>query len=361
MFEDTFIDILNQYPDSIQDKKMFSAILKDYFPQAQMQVNLINNLYTMGIAQDIQNVENISSAFAYRYVKSMVDNYGVSRKNADWATSVWCVCYGQKILHKTCEVKLGSMNQGTAPVIEEANRCMQYGDLFQYVKSNDEYLVCGYTGDKWKTIIFQNQYQNHKVVAISENSFSESNVEEVIMTEGYHRIEHGAFQGCIRLTQVVLSSTLKEMQTNVFRGCQGIKTIMLPASLELIGDYAFASSGLKKISIPSTVYWMGKGIFSYCERLESITLPENLQEIPEEMFKGCSAFRDINLPEHISRLGNGAFQNCESLESLFVPESVQCIGEDVFDGVNNRFILQCSYGSFAEKYARTNKIKYQLV
>lgn len=340
---------------------MFSALLKDYFPQAQMQVNLINNLYAMGIAQDIQNVGRINNAFAYRYVKSMIDNYGVSRKNADWATSVWCICYGQKILHKSCDVKLGSMNPGTTPVIEESNKRMQYSDLFQYVKSSEGYAVCGYTGDKWKTIIFQNQYQNLNVVAISEKSFSESSVEEVIMTEGYKRIENGAFQGCISLTQVVLSSTLKEIQSNAFQGCSGIKTMILPTSLELIGDYAFASSGLKKISIPSTVYWIGKGMFTYCENLESIILPENLTEIPEEMFRGCSTLRDINLPEHISRIGNGAFQNCGCLDSFFIPDSVHYIGEDVFDGVNDRFIMQCSFGSFAEKYARTNKIKYQLV
>ena len=44
-----------------------------------------------------------------------------------------------------------------------------------------------------------------------------------------------------------------------------------------------------------------------------------------------------------------------------IPDSVQNIGEDAFTGTDEMFIVQCSFGSFAEQYCRKNKIKYQLV
>lgn len=91
MFEDNFTEMLLQYPDAVRDKKVFIGLLKDFFPEQQMQVNLISNLFAMGIAENIQNTDMINNVFAYRYVKALVDNYGVSRLNADWAVSVWCV------------------------------------------------------------------------------------------------------------------------------------------------------------------------------------------------------------------------------------------------------------------------------
>jgi hypothetical protein len=39
---------------------------------------------------------------------------------------------------------------------------------------------------------------------------------------------------------------------------------------------------------------------------------------------------------------------------------VTTIGDDAFRSVNDKFILQCGVGSAAEKYARKNKINYQL-
>ena len=89
----------------------------------------------MGIAEDIQNTALISNAFAFRFVKSMVDNYGVSRINADWAVSVWCVGYGVKIPGKNYQITL--KKQGSGSVIKEEQNLIgqQYGELFTYTRS----------------------------------------------------------------------------------------------------------------------------------------------------------------------------------------------------------------------------------
>lgn len=362
MFEDNFIEMLQKYPDAVKDKKVFVGLLKDYFPEQQMQVNLINNLFAMGIAEDIQNAAFINNAFAFRFVKALMDNHGVSRINADWAASVWCVCYGQKILHKQCDIKLGAMKPGTAPVIEDSgtNKGQQYNDLFQYVKTNAGYEVCGFAGDK-KTIIFQNQYQNHAVIAVKEKAFAECEVEEVIMTEGYEKIGDRAFQGCEKLHQVILSATLKEIMPYAFQGCRSLNTIMLPSALQLIGEYALASTGLKRVDIPSDVYWIGKGLCSNCKSLTNVVLSNNIVDIPDEMFFGCENLKSLELPENLQKIGAWAFKDCTNLDILAIPDSVTVIGEDAFENVHEKFILQCSMGSYAERYARSHKIKYQLV
>lgn len=361
MFEDNFTEMLLQYPDAVRDKKVFIGLLKDFFPEQQMQVNLISNLFAMGIAEDIQNAAVINNVFAYRYVKALVDNYGVSRLNADWAVSVWCVCYGRNALHKACEIKLGTMKPGQSPVIRVGEvKGQQYNDLFQYVKTNAGYEVSGFAGNK-KTIIFQNQFQNHAITAISDFAFKECEVEEVIMTEGYQKIGTGAFQGCVKLGQAVLSETLKEIMPHAFQGCASLSNIVFPSSLQMIGEYAFSSTGLRKITMPTTVYWIGKGTLSYCEKLETVVLPENMQEIPDEMFLGCTVLNRIEIPDRTEKIGNGAFKDCINLDNITIPDNVVWIGEDAFENMNDKFILQCSMGSYAEDYARCHKLKYQLV
>ena len=46
---------------------------------------------------------------------------------------------------------------------------------------------------------------------------------------------------------------------------------------------------------------------------------------------------------------------------IVIPDSVKQIGQDAFTNTDKQFIIQCSFGSYAEEHARKNKFKYQLV
>ena len=79
------------------------------------------------------------------------------------------------------------------------------------------------------------------------------------------------------------------------------------------------------------------------------------------MFEGCTNLKKINLPDSLSEIGDRAFFGCSSLDFAVIPDSVQQIGQDAFTNTDKQFIIQCSFGSYAEEYARKNKFKYQLV
>ena len=111
MFEQDFELMLRKYESSLDDKKRFTALVKDLFPDQAKNVNLLLMAYNMGIAQDIQSVSRINNTFAFRYVKRLMDDYGLSRVNADWIVSVWCSCYGNKVLGKICDISV--QKQGT--------------------------------------------------------------------------------------------------------------------------------------------------------------------------------------------------------------------------------------------------------
>lgn len=355
--------MLEKYQASLDDRKKFTALVKDLFPDQAKNVNLLLMAYNMGIAQDIQSASHINNAFAFRYVKQLMDDFGMSRVNADWIVSVWCSCYGRKVLGKVCDISVQKQGSGPAIQGETSSSGKSYGDLFTYERSTrgNGLAVTGFRGDKNKTIIFQNRSGNTPVVEISDNSFSNSPTEEAILTEGIIYIGKNAFSGCEKLHQVVLPISVEEIEDSAFKNCSNLRSVSLPMTLKTIGSDAFKGTGLKMINIPESVFWLGDGIVADCQLLDSVNLPDNIVKIPDRMFENCMNLKKVELHEKLEEIGERAFYGCSSMNFLIIPDSVKKIGLDAFANMDKQFIIQCSFGSYAEEYARKYKIKYQLV
>lgn len=364
MFEDDFTQMLKTYPDAAADKRKFIGLMRDCFPGQQMQINLINTTYELGIVNEIAKCSHINNAFAFRFVKRLVDEFGVSRLNADWAVSVWCVCYGQRVLRKPCDIQISHAKSGAAPAIKEErspDAGKQYGELFRYAKIPGGYGVTGFIGQNKRTLIFSNRHNGQAVTKIMASAFSESEVQEAVMTDGITVIDEGAFKGCIELKQVIFPLTLKEIGDHAFAGCGNLITASLPSSIEQIGKYAFAGTAQKNIVIPQTVYWIGEGAFSNCKKIGSIVVPDNIISIPNHLFHGCTLLEKVTLPETIDAIGDYAFAGCNALQSISIPESVHSIGDNAFEDVHQKFTILCQRQSDAEQYARKHDIKFQIV
>lgn len=364
MFEQNFETMLKQYSDAIDDKKRFSGLVKDMFPEQAKHVNLLLMAYNLGIAQELQKITDVNNTFAYRYVKQLMDNFGTSRVNADWIVSVWCVCYGQKVLCKKCDIKL--QVKGASPAIKEeqnGSSTQKYGDLFQYGKSSEGagLVVKGFLGSKNQTVIFQNRSAGQAVIEIGEELFCGDDIEGAILTDGIKYIGKKAFADCRKLHQIVLPITVRDIGDRAFENCESMKSIALPALLEKIGNAAFRGTNLKTITIPETVYWIGDEVCADCKELNNIQIPSNVERITRSMFENCISLKKISLNENLKAIEERAFAGCDNLDFIVIPDSVTEIGQNAFLGVDKQFIIQCSFGSYAEEYARKNKIKYQLV
>lgn len=363
MFEDSFVDMLHQYPDAVAEKKKFFGLMKDFFPEQQMQVNLISIAYDLGIADEIGKTEQITNAFAFRFVKRLVDEYGVSRINADWVISVWCVCFGKEILHKPCEIGISKAKAGSAPAIkdEQSSGGKQYNDMFQYKAVADGYAICGFIGNNSRTLIFPQAYAGKPVTRIIAHAFENCDVQEAVMTDGIRVIENSAFKGCKRLKQIIFPTSLREIGPAAFLGCNSLVTASLPRNLEQIGDYAFSETALWQIELPQNLLWLGEGVYRDCKKLSSINLPKHLPEIPNETFMGCSALKKIDLPTGISAIGREAFFGCAGLIDMIIPASVVTVGMNAFAGMSAKFTLICTQKSSAEQYARIHNMPFQIV
>jgi hypothetical protein len=283
--------------------------------------------------------------------------------NADWTVSVWCVCYGKNILGKPCEIKISEAKSGKAPAIREEKRgTKQYQDLFRFRKnpSSTEYDVIGFIGDNRRTLILPNRHQNQSVTAIAESAFSECDVQEAVMTEGIKVIGARAFIGCSQLKQIIFSEDLIDIGDSAFSGCTSLTTAMLPAKLQRIGMYAFASTALKSPIIPASVHVLSEGVYSHCTNITDVMIPEGIILLQDKLFFGCTTLKNVTLHNKLEGIGSMAFARCTKLLAIMIPDSVVHIGENAFSDLSEKFLLICSKGSCAEKYARANKLNFQL-
>lgn len=98
-----------------------------------------------------------------------------------------------------------------------------------------------------------------------------------------------------------------------------------------IGDFAFGNNGssLQSVVIPGSVTLIGESAFAVC-KFTSVTVPEGVKSIGKEAFSGCTELASITLPNSLISIGWGAFAECWNLSSITIPDSVTSIGMVAF-------------------------------
>ncbi len=86
---------------------------------------------------------------------------------------------------------------------------------------------------------------------------------------------------------------------------------------------------METIILPETVHTIERGAFMGAQ-IKSIILPDSLTVIGDDAFAACVHLEKIFLPPHLTKIGARAFMGCVSLAPVSIPESVQFIGEDAF-------------------------------
>ena len=119
--------------------------------------------------------------------------------------------------------------------------------------------------------------------------------------------------GCLKLTNVVLPNSLKNIPSNLFSG----------------------ASDLKSVTMPSTVTNIGAAAFSSCGSLSTISLSQNLKSIGSHAFFGCASLSNIVLPDSLTSIGPWALNNCPQLKSIVFPRNLVNIGASLFVGSTN--------------------------
>lgn len=295
------------------------------------------------------------------------------------------------------------------------------GDFLYEVKGNGSATITGYTGEQ-ADIILPATIDGYTITAIGDEAFAceekageaititipetvtsigekafwNRNVQMINLPDKLETIGYGAFVGCnackFRMSanhprfsviddalydkakrELIWTADLSGRTLSVPEGILSIGdyacydshiegNLVLPQTLERIGDHAFQNSVISELSIPASVSSIGTGAFLNCSdngANTEIHIDENnvLAEIAESAFDGGQmtihfpgtgslnsivslgeyAFRGatldggIAIPEGCKIIPRGAFEATSGLE-ISIEEGVEVIEEDAFIG-----------------------------
>ena len=187
----------------------------------------------------------------------------------------------------------------------------------------------------------------------------------VTIPEGCTEIDQ-AFTFCDNLESVYLPSTLKMFDTHNFIYCPNLNAIIFADDNQsyksvdgvvyskdgktlvrfanncqkeysimegtmTIGEYAFHSSNIEKVYIPTSVTSIENGAFYSSEFLQEVIIPNSVVTLGRSAFNGCSSLISIVLSNQITSIESDCFIFCSSLKSITFPHNIKEINRTAFN------------------------------
>ena len=166
------------------------------------------------------------------------------------------------------------------------------GNEFSYKVVDGNAVVTAYNGSKTNVIV-PAELDGYPVTAIGDKAFENRSVEHVQLPEGLTEIGEYAFSRCYFLTQIQLPKSLKSIGFAAFIHTVNLRSIDLPEGLESIGNEVFIGSSLQRIVIPSSVETVGDYAFYTCSSMTEAMIPASVTTLGDAAFGWCSALTDI--------------------------------------------------------------------
>ncbi len=185
------------------------------------------------------------------------------------------------------------------------------------------------------TLVLPSEIDGYEIVGVAESFKITSTTEyayKIEIQEGYLVIDDYAFSNMLYVGEIILPTTLEYIGEWSFKDT-GMQSLSLEdcENLWFIGDYAFYSTGLVSVELPDLVEYIGHSSFTDCESLETFIFPDTLINpvLPSEIFRNCDSLQTLDLPSNLEVIGNYAFYY-SGLTSITIPASVYCIEKEVF-------------------------------
>lgn len=286
-------------------------------------------------------------------IPNSVENIESNAIGNGYSCNIYCQIYSQPD-----EWNDNWCNDNNCEVLWNFNTMYTYNGVEYAIFNNNKASVVKYVGTgKEVTILGEITYNDKKYVVneISPRTFTNSNVEKVIILEGVTKIADEAFYQARSLNTVVLPNTLVEIGSDAFSN-SNLCGIVIPESVIRIGKWAFGNGQSCIIYCEATskpIGWNSEWnhanvcpvvwgfVSSYSDsNYDYVLYKDNTATITK--YKGS----DMNLvvPETVSyngndyiitQIGNNAFQDNDDLYLVELPETIVSIGQYAFNDCIN--------------------------
>ena len=181
------------------------------------------------------------------------------------------------------------------------------------------------TGEREYNLSFIDM-QDVDIVAGGENNL----VDGQVCAASDNTLTGYTFNYCNGLQEIILPKSLEVIGDGAFNGVESLTEVTLYNKVREIGGVAFYETSISRINIPEGVEMIAMSTFSSCTKLASVTLPSTLKIIESMAFMNCKSLQEIKIPEGMTTLGTGAFYGCEALKKVFLPSTFNDTGSKSF-------------------------------
>ena len=133
---------------------------------------------------------------------------------------------------------------------------------------------------------------------------------------------------CQFLHEILLPNTLEIIGNEAFYESY-VETLTFPSTLKEIGNSALYESCITEAILPDNMTYIGEGAFENCRDLVTAKYPQGLSYIPDYCYSGCIKLNTFELHNGIARIGESAFSGTENF-SATLPETLTTLGNGAF-------------------------------
>lgn len=153
-------------------------------------------------------------------------------------------------------------------------------------------------------------------------------VTEIHVAEDVETLDEYTYYGLDCVTTVYLPSTIKNINSDAFFDCNGIKVVYMP----LIENFEVADTfpKVEKIVFTNDFEVLPANYFEYTYSLKEVVLPEGLKTISDYAFHQCNLLEKVMIPNSVTTIGEYAFCGCCKLAEITIPSGVTVLENSVF-------------------------------
>lgn len=180
---------------------------------------------------------------------------------------------------------------------------------------------------------------------------------------GSHReVEGGSFSGCTNLKAIDVDSAnttfsskdgivYDKAGTTLYLCPEGKEgTVNVPSGVTQIAGF-YECDKLTEIILPTSITEIDEYTFYNCKSLQKINIPESVTSIGRISFCGCTSLLKVTLPKNVNLIGAEAFGYWDE------PDMGNAVKRHKIDN----FTLYGYAGSAAEAYAKENEISFVVI
>lgn len=176
------------------------------------------------------------------------------------------------------------------------------------------------------------------IVRLGEFSFARSDLESIKIPDSVETIGYAAFYHCDGLTNVVIPNSVQDIEPAAFENTPWLANWKQSGSSDylIVGDgILLAYKGSNNIvSVPAQVKQIGAEAFKDRKDITKVILPDSVEVIGEAAFQGCSNLAEVEGGNRVREIRDRAFAECP-ITTVHIPASAQKIGLRAYDSADN--------------------------